>query len=72
MSAQLKRIVVYDFGGGTLDVSVLSIEGGVITVLGTDGNTHLGGQDIDKILLEHCLADFLNKTGISLSSNKRA
>ena len=66
MSAQLKRIVVYDFGGGTLDVSVLMIEGGVITVLGTDGNTHLGGQDIDKILLEHCLTDFHNKTGISL------
>lgn len=51
MQAQQKNIVVYDFGGGTLDVSVLSIEEGVIEVLATRGDTHLGGQDIDELLV---------------------
>lgn len=51
MQAQQKNIVVYDFGGGTLDVSILSIEEGVIEVLATRGDTHLGGQDIDELLV---------------------
>ena len=51
MQAQHKNILVYDFGGGTLDVSVLSIEEGVIEVLATRGDTHLGGQDIDELLV---------------------
>ena len=51
MQAEQKRIVVFDMGGGTLDVSVLNIEDGVIEVVATRGDTHLGGQDIDELLL---------------------
>ena len=51
MHAQQKRIVVFDLGGGTLDVSVLTIEQGIIEVMATRGDTHLGGQDIDEILM---------------------
>ena len=51
MHAQQKRIVVFDLGGGTLDVSVLTIEQGIIEVMATRGDTHLGGQDIDELLM---------------------
>ena len=46
---------MYDLGGGTLDVSVLRLEDGVFEVLATRGDTHLGGQDIDNNLLDHCI-----------------
>ena len=55
MQAERKRIVVFDMGGGTLDVSVLNIEDGIIEVMSTRGDTHLGGQDIDEILVKHCI-----------------
>lgn len=57
-----KIILVYDLGGGTFDVSILKLEQGVFEVLATNGNTHLGGDDIDKIILNH----WLQKNGISL------
>ena len=47
----MKCIVVFDMGGGTLDVSIVNIEAGVIEVIATKGDTHLGGQDIDELLL---------------------
>lgn len=47
MSAEMKRVLVFDLGGGTFDVSVLEIENGAIEVLATKGDTHLGGQDFD-------------------------
>ena len=63
---------MYDFGGGTLDVSVLNIEDGVIEVMATRGDTHLGGQDIDELLVQHCMTDFKSKFNIDLSTNNRA
>src|SRR5206468_2140250 len=48
------KIAVYDFGGGTFDVSVLQLDQGVFEVLATNGNTHLGGDDIDQALIENC------------------
>ena len=50
-------IAVYDFGGGTFDISILRVEDGVFQVLSTNGDTHLGGDDIDALLTEHVLAD---------------
>ena len=69
MQSSMKRIVVFDLGGGTLDVSVLTIEEGVIEVMATRGDTHLGGQDIDELLIKHCMADFKTKYSIDLSNN---
>ena len=53
-------MIVFDFGGGTLDVSVLTIQRGLIEVIATKGCTHLGGQDIDELLMLHCIDDFEN------------
>lgn len=54
----LKTVLVYDFGGGTLDVSLLNIENGIFEVLGASGNTKLGGSDFDKVLIDFCLKKF--------------
>ena len=59
-------------GGGTLDVSILNIEEGVIEVIATRGDTHLGGQDIDELIVKHCLQDFKTKYNIDLTNNARA
>lgn len=72
MQAQAKRIAVFDMGGGTLDVSILCIEQGVIEVMATRGDTHLGGQDIDELLVKHCIADFKTKTNVDVTNNARA
>ena len=72
MQAQAKRIAVFDMGGGTLDVSILMIEQGVIEVMATRGDTHLGGQDIDELLVKHCIADFKTKTNVDVTNNARA
>ena len=50
--AEDATIAVYDFGGGTFDVSILRVEKGVFRVLATHGNTHLGGDDIDRLLMQ--------------------
>src|SRR6185436_14939679 len=50
-------IAVYDFGGGTFDISILRVEDGVFQVLATNGDTHLGGDDIDMLLVQQILAD---------------
>merc|ERR1719327_2328929 len=67
-----KNILIFDLGGGTFDVSLLSIEEGIFEVKATNGHTHLGGEDFDNKLLSFCQADFKKKTGIDISNNKRA
>lgn len=65
-------VAVFDFGGGTFDVSILDIEDRVFEVRATNGNTHLGGEDFDILLLDYILDDFKRKTGIDLSENRMA
>lgn len=67
-----KQIIVYDLGGGTFDVSLLSIEGGVFQVLATAGDTHLGGEDFDYSLVKHFAKLFKKKHGIDVNSNPKA
>ena len=67
-----RHVLIFDLGGGTFDVSLLHIAGGVYTVKSTSGNTHLGGQDFDTNLLEHFKAEFKKKTGLDISGDARA
>src|ERR1051325_2782984 len=60
-------IAVYDLGGGTFDISVLKIENGIFEVLATNGDTHLGGDDIDNLLLRIALEDIENEWGEDIS-----
>ena len=69
---QEKNILIFDLGGGTFDVSLLSIEEGIFEVKATNGHTHLGGEDFDNKLLLFCCADFKKKSGIDIQNNKRA
>ena len=61
-SSKERNVLIYDLGGGTFDVSLLNIQGGVFTVKATAGDTHLGGQDFDTNLLDHCKKEFTRKT----------
>merc|ERR1712232_963439 len=67
-----KTIVVFDLGGGTFDVSVLEIQGGVFEGKSTNGDTMLGGEDFDEELLEHLLSEFKKDSGIDLSGDNLA
>ncbi|KAI3390644.1 hypothetical protein diail_9003 [Diaporthe ilicicola] len=67
-----RNVLIYDLGGGTFDVSLLNIQGGVFTVRATAGDTHLGGQDFDTNLLEHCKKEFNRKTKTDMSGDARA
>ena len=67
-----QKIMVYDLGGGTFDVSVIEIVDGVIEVLATSGDNRLGGDDFDKKIMDYMVADFKGKTGIDLSNDKMA
>eukprot|EP00980_Cylindrotheca_fusiformis_P011286 scaffold2598_cov136-Cylindrotheca_fusiformis.AAC.1 len=67
-----KTIVVFDLGGGTFDVSVLEIQGGVFEVKATNGDTMLGGEDFDEELLGHLLKEFKKDSGIDLSGDNLA
>lgn len=67
-----QKILVYDLGGGTFDVSILEIGDGVFEVLSTNGNTHLGGDDFDNAIINLLVSDFKAKEGIDLSSDKMA
>ena len=67
-----KTIAVFDLGGGTFDVSILEISGGVFEVKATNGDTMLGGEDFDEKLLAHLLADFKKETGLDLKSDNLA
>lgn len=67
-----QKIMVYDLGGGTFDVSIIDIGDGVIEVLSTNGDTKLGGDDVDNVLTNYFIADFKNKEGVDLSTDKMA
>lgn len=67
-----KQILVYDLGGGTFDVSLLSIDDGVFEVLATSGDTHLGGEDFDNRLIDHFIKLFKKKTGKDCSKDLKA
>ena len=67
-----QKIMVYDLGGGTFDVSILELGDGIIEVLATNGNTHLGGDDFDKCIMDYLVAEFKKTEGIDLSSDKGA
>jgi molecular chaperone DnaK len=67
-----QKILVYDLGGGTFDVSILEIGDGVFEVLSTNGNTHLGGDDFDNAIINLLVSDFKAKEGIDLSNDKMA
>ncbi len=67
-----QKIMVYDLGGGTFDVSILDIGDGVIEVLATNGNTHLGGDDFDECVIQYLIAEFKKAEGIDLSGDKVA
>src|SRR3954471_2329522 len=67
-----ETIAVYDFGGGTFDISVLEVGEGVIEVKSTNGDTHLGGDNIDQRILEWLIAEFRKSDGIDLSKDRMA
>ncbi|GMR49077.1 hypothetical protein PMAYCL1PPCAC_19272 [Pristionchus mayeri] len=68
-----RNVMIFDLGGGTFDVSILTIsEGSLFEVRSTAGDTHLGGEDFDQRILEHCEADFKRKTGKEIKKNARA
>ncbi len=69
---QGKRILVYDLGGGTFDVSVVRIEAGVVEVISSHGNNHLGGDDFDHKIVEHVLEHLKLKHGVDVSDQPRA
>ncbi len=69
---QDQKIMVYDLGGGTFDVSILDIGDGVFEVLATNGNTHLGGDDFDQRIIDYLVSEFKKSNGIDLSTDKMA
>ncbi|CAH1174071.1 unnamed protein product [Phaedon cochleariae] len=67
-----RHVLIFDLGGGTFDVSILSISGGIFEVKTTAGDTHLGGEDIDNRMVEYFMDEFKRKTKIEVKGNKRA
>lgn len=67
-----QKILVFDLGGGTFDVSLMEIGDGIFEVLATSGNNHLGGDDFDKKVIDWAVAEFKSQTGIDLSTDKTA
>ena len=72
MSDKDQTIMVYDLGGGTFDVSIIEIGDGVIEVLATNGDTHLGGDDFDQRIIDYLVAEFKKSEGVDLSGDKMA
>ena len=66
------KIMVFDFGGGTLDVTIMEMGGGVLEVMSTSGDTHLGGTDMDKAIIDYIIDEFRKKEGIDLSQDLKA
>jgi len=64
-----QKIAVYDLGGGTFDISILEIDAGVVEVLSTNGDTHLGGDDFDNVLIDHIVAEFKKDSGVDVSND---
>ena len=71
-SKEEMKILVFDFGGGTLDVTIMEMGGGVFEVMSTSGDTQLGGTDMDKVIIDYVVDDFRKKTGIDLTSDNTA
>lgn len=69
---QDQKIMIYDLGGGTFDVSILDIGDGVFEVLSTNGNTHLGGDDFDQRIIDYLVSEFKKSNGIDLSTDRMA
>ncbi len=69
---QNQTIAVYDFGGGTFDISILEVGDGVVEVKSTNGDTHLGGDNLDQRIIEWLIAEFKKEQGIDLSQDKKA
>merc|ERR1712236_174192 len=67
-----KHVLIYDLGGGTFDVSILTIEDGIFEVKSTSGDTHLGGEDFDNRMVSHFMNEFKRKHKKDISNNKRA
>ena len=72
MNETQRNILIFDFGGGTHDVSLLSLEDGVFEVKATSGDTHLGGEDIDNRIVNYVVEEFKRKHRVNLSDNKKA
>ena len=66
------KIMVFDFGGGTLDVTIMEMGGGVFEVMSTSGDTHIGGTDMDKAIIGHVIDEFRKKEGIDLAADATA
>jgi molecular chaperone DnaK len=67
-----EKVLVYDLGGGTFDVTVLEISSETIEVLSTNGDTHLGGKDFDRVLIDYIMNEFKKETGVDLSKDSSA
>lgn len=67
-----KKLMIYDLGGGTFDVSILEVNENVFEVKSTNGDTMLGGDDIDHALIEHILKEFKNKENVDLTNDASA
>ena len=67
-----EKIAVFDLGGGTFDISILEVGDGVFEVLSTSGDTHLGGDDVDEVLIHHIADEFKNEQGIDLRNDQMA
>ena len=67
-----QKVLIYDLGGGTFDVSILEIGDGVFEVLATNGNTHLGGDDFDQCIIDYVVSEFKRESGVDLSGDRVA
>jgi heat shock protein 1/8 len=67
-----RNVLIFDLGGGTFDVSLLTLEDGVFEVKATAGDTHLGGEDFDQLMVEYCAKEFKKKNKVEIGGNKRA
>jgi len=67
-----RNVLVFDLGGGTFDVSILTIDNGVFEVVSTDGDTHLGGEDFDQRVMDHFIKVIKKKYSVDISKDKRA
>ncbi|MEI8254342.1 MAG: molecular chaperone DnaK [Deltaproteobacteria bacterium] len=65
-------IAVYDFGGGTFDISILEVSENLVEVKSTNGDTHLGGDDVDHLIMDSLIADFRKETGVDISKDRSA
>ena len=72
ISESQRNVLIFDFGGGTHDVSLLSLEDGVFEVKATAGDTHLGGEDIDTRIVNYVIEEFKKKNKVDISDNKKA